>query len=136
MNAKSLTDQMKILGARIEKYRLLKDVTQADLAEDAGVGERTLRRLESGEGGTIETMMRVTGALGISDSFADLIPDHDVRPIERARQSKTERARATGTSGKQHPPTRHPDTRGDHGNRQPPNRDKTPPPPNWGDGKK
>ena len=94
---------MRALGERIEKYRLLKNVTQDALAEDAGIGVRTLRRLESGESGTIDTLLRILNALDVPVGLEDLIPDHSVRPIERARQTKKERSRATTQRSKDSP---------------------------------
>jgi transcriptional regulator with XRE-family HTH domain len=91
---------MRALGERIEKYRLLKNITQDALAEDAGIGVRTLRRVESGESGTIDTLLRILNALKLPVGLEDLIPDHNVRPIERARQTKKERIRATTSRGK------------------------------------
>lgn len=121
---------MKSLGERIEKYRLLKNITQADLADDAGIGERTLRRLEAGEGGTIDTLMRVLNALEIPEGLEDLVPDHTIRPIERIRQTKTERSRATTPRAKSTNPMR-----GKQGGRTQIRPEKHAQP-RWGDGKK
>jgi transcriptional regulator with XRE-family HTH domain len=49
MSEQTSINQMRALGERIEKYRLLKNITQDALAEDAGIGVRTLRRVESGD---------------------------------------------------------------------------------------
>lgn len=38
------------IGKKLARFRLSRNITQSKLAEDAGVSERTLRRLESGEG--------------------------------------------------------------------------------------
>ena len=42
------------LGARIANTRLERNLTQADLAKEAGVSKRTVERLESGEVATHE----------------------------------------------------------------------------------
>lgn len=95
MSNQSSINQTRALGERIEKYRLLKNITQDALADDAGIGVRTLRRVEAGESGTIDTLLRILNALDLPVELEDLIPDHTIRPIERARQTKTERSRAT-----------------------------------------
>lgn len=87
----------RVLGERLERFRLLNNLSQAELAKAAGIGVRTLRRLESGEGGNLDTLVRVLMALKLEDNLLSLIPDHSVRPVERIRQSKTERQRASGT---------------------------------------
>ena len=37
------------LGRRIRRYRLQQNLSQADLARDAGLGTRTIRNVESGK---------------------------------------------------------------------------------------
>ena len=90
------TLHIRALGERIERFRLLNDLSQSALSASAGIGERTLRRLESGEGGTIDTLVRVLVVLQLDTNLQALIPDHAVRPIERIRPSKSERQRASG----------------------------------------
>src|ERR1700761_5127890 len=47
-------------------WRKLRGLTQAQLADRAGVGLNTLRRLESGDGSvTLENALRILRALGI-----------------------------------------------------------------------
>lgn len=95
MTVNSSDHYLHILGERLERSRLLRNVPQSDLAKQAGISARTLRRFESGEGGSLESFVRLLMALGLDDNLAVLIPDHSVRPIERVRQAKTERQRAS-----------------------------------------
>jgi len=83
------------LGEQLERNRLLQNVPQSELAIKAGVSTRTLRRLESGEGGSMDSFIRVLMALGLDGNLSALIPDSTVRPMERARKNKTERLRAS-----------------------------------------
>jgi len=82
------------IGARIERLRLSRNITQAELAEDAGISERTQRRLESGAGATLDTLVRVLLALKIHQNLDLLVPDPRVRPIERVRIGGSERQRS------------------------------------------
>lgn len=84
------------LGERLERNRLLQNIAQTDLAKKAGISTRTLRRLESGEGGTLDSFIRLLIALNIDSNLSMLIPDSTIRPMERVRQSKKERKRASG----------------------------------------
>jgi transcriptional regulator with XRE-family HTH domain len=53
-------------GESISVWRKLRGLTQAQLADRAGIGRNTLHRLESGDGGvSSENLMRVLRALGI-----------------------------------------------------------------------
>lgn len=84
------------LGERLERNRLLQNIAQTDLAKKAGISTRTLRRLESGEGGTLDSFIRLLIALNIDSNLSMLIPDSTIRPMERVSQSKKERMRASG----------------------------------------
>ncbi len=61
-----------ILGERLKKQRLLINITQAQLADKAGVGKSTIARVETGQGGTLENIIRIASALGLINELADL----------------------------------------------------------------
>lgn len=87
------------LGRRLERLRLSRNVTQAGLAEAAGVGLRTLKRLEAGEGATAANLLRTLRALELLDGLEHLLPPASApaedAPRERRRAS---RARPDGTA--------------------------------------
>lgn len=68
----SLAETLAALGARAQRLRLLRNLTQRELATNAGVGLKALRRLESKGEGTLETALRVAVALGVQDAFGGL----------------------------------------------------------------
>ena len=68
----SLADSLKALGLRVQRLRLQRNLTQQDLARNAGVGVKALRRLESMGQGTVENALRVAVALGVQDTFGRL----------------------------------------------------------------
>lgn len=82
------------MGRRLAQLRLASNVTQTDLAERAGIGTRTLARLEAGQGGTIDIMVRVMTALGLTSHLEALLPDPAIRPMERVNLKGHERRRA------------------------------------------
>jgi XRE family aerobic/anaerobic benzoate catabolism transcriptional regulator len=64
-------DFLHLLGKRVRAARNLRSLTRRTLARDAGVSERHLAQLESGEGNvSVVLLRRITTALGIS--LADL----------------------------------------------------------------
>ena len=79
---------------RLESIRLSRNITQARLAEEAGVSTRTIGRLEKGQGVSLDTFIRVMTALGIQQNLEALLPDPTVRPIERVGLKSRERQRA------------------------------------------
>ncbi len=85
------------LCKRLESIRLSRNITQAQLAEEAGVSPRTIGRLEKGQGVSLDTFIRIMMALGIQQSLKALMPDPTVRPIERVGFSARERKRARPT---------------------------------------
>jgi putative transcriptional regulator len=82
------------LCKRLESIRLSRNITQQQLAEEAGVSNRTIRRLEKGQGVSLDTFIRVLSALRIQHSLESLLPDPTVRPIERVGLGQEERKRA------------------------------------------
>ena len=82
------------IGSRLARLRLSRNVTQSMLAEDAGIGVRTLRRLEAGEPSTLDTFLRVALALDLGDAVISAIPKGQIRPIERVSRTGSERQRA------------------------------------------
>ncbi|WP_263732272.1 helix-turn-helix domain-containing protein [Cellulomonas sp. SG140] len=58
---------MNEIGQSIGTWRRLRELTVAEAADRAGVSVSTLQRLEHGQGGTVENLLRVARALGILD---------------------------------------------------------------------
>lgn len=93
------SQQMELdIGQRLARLRLARNVTQADLAEKAGIGVRTLRRLESGDPSTLDTFLRVATALDLEEAILSALPQGDIRPIERVSKKGSERRRASPAS--------------------------------------
>ena len=100
------SDQIEAaLCKRLESIRLSRNITQAQLAEEAGVSPRTIGRLEKGQGVSVDTFIRIMIALGIQQSLEALLPDPTVRPIERVGIGAGERKRARPTQSSNERPT-------------------------------
>jgi transcriptional regulator with XRE-family HTH domain len=66
---------LRELAGNVTTWRKLRGLTQAQLAERAGVSRGTLTRLEGGDGGvSVENLLRILRALGILDSVRALDP--------------------------------------------------------------
>lgn len=87
-----------ILGQRLKTQRLSLNLTQAALAERSGIGISTVARIESGQGGTLDNIIRLAIALGMVNHFAELF---DVLPtsIEDVIAKQNPRLRASNKSG-------------------------------------
>jgi transcriptional regulator with XRE-family HTH domain len=85
------------LGNRLANARLERNLTQAALAEQAGVGKRTVERLESGEVAThLSGFLRVCRALDLLERFDALLPEPKPGPMTQLKLQGRKRQRATG----------------------------------------
>jgi putative transcriptional regulator len=82
------------LCKRLENIRLSRNMTQKQLAAEAGVSPRTIGRLAKGQGVSLDTFIRVLTALGIQQNLEALLPNPTVRPVERVGIGGGERRRA------------------------------------------
>ena len=96
----TLTDDAIVqeIGDRVAAARLLRNLTQADLAHEAGVSKRTVERLEAGEPATrLAALVRVLRALRMLDRLDALLPTADATPMQQLHRRGHARQRATGT---------------------------------------
>ncbi len=101
MNSPSAPDSVALnrLGNRLAALRLALNLTQADVAEQAGVSKRTIERLEAGATATqLSTFLRVCRVLGLQDRLEQLLPEPAVSPVSQLRQQRQTRKRASGVA--------------------------------------
>ena len=82
------------IGRGLAAERLSRNLTQAQLATEAGLSLSTLRRLEDGKNVSLDNLIRVMDALQIAGRLDALTPALDIRPVERVRPAGRERKRA------------------------------------------
>ena len=88
---------LKLLGERLAALRLARNLTQRQLAEQAGLGLRTVQRLELGAAATqLSGFIRVCRVLGLVEHFDTLIPEPVVSPMAQLKLQSRKRKRATG----------------------------------------
>jgi transcriptional regulator with XRE-family HTH domain len=95
----TVTDEgiLRALGKRLTGARLERNLTQAALAEQAGVSKRTVERLESGEVATqLSGFVRVCRVLGLVERFDALVPEATPSPIAQLKLQGRNRKRASG----------------------------------------
>jgi transcriptional regulator with XRE-family HTH domain len=91
---------VRILGERVERYRIAAGQTQAELSEQAGIGKRTLERIEAGRGAELVTLIRVLRALDALDGCERLLPELPASPIERLELRGKQRQRVAHPRGR------------------------------------
>lgn len=96
----SLADDsvLQELGLRLAAARLARDLTQAELAAEAGISKRTLERLETGQAATqLSGFVRVCRALKLLDRLDALIPAATAAsPLAELERKGKRRRRASG----------------------------------------
>lgn len=85
---------MRDLGIRLAQVRLSRNLTQARLAQEAGTSLPSIKRLEAGRNSSLDTLLRVLRALNLGDRILDILPNPNVRPVERVLHQGQERRRA------------------------------------------
>ncbi|MCA1779321.1 MAG: helix-turn-helix domain-containing protein [Xanthomonadaceae bacterium] len=83
------------LGHRLAQVRIDQQLTQAELARKAGVGKRTLERLEAGETTQTRTLFRVLRELDLLKRLEVLLPEPTLRPSQATRKADALPKRAT-----------------------------------------
>lgn len=96
----SLTDQAILteMGVRLARLRIDRGLTQAQLAEAAGVGKRTVERMEAGHSVQLDTLVRLSRVLDLMEGLDRLLPEPGPGPMAllRNKDRRKERQRAAG----------------------------------------
>ncbi len=82
------------LGKRIAQSRINAQLTQAQLAEQAGVSKRTIERIEAGQSAQMLSMIRVFRVLGVLSALDQMISDVGPRPMDLLKLQGRQRQRA------------------------------------------
>lgn len=98
---KEATDEAILgeLGARLAQARLGKNLTQAQLAQQAGVSKRTVERLETGEvAPQLSGFVRICRALDLVERLELLVPEPVASPMAQLKLGGKKRRRASATA--------------------------------------
>lgn len=87
----------EIVGEHLKVRRLSLNLTQAALSEKAGIGISAVARIETGQGGTLDNIIRVAIGLGMINHFSELF-DVVPRNIEDIIAKQSPRLRASNTN--------------------------------------
>lgn len=95
---------LRELGSRLARTRLERNVSQEQLAREAGVAKTTVERVESGREVRLTSLVRILRALGQLDALDRLIPEPLPSPLERVRLQGRRRQRARSSGNKEQRP--------------------------------
>jgi transcriptional regulator with XRE-family HTH domain len=78
-----LTDMAVLgeFGSRLERRRIDAGLTQAELAEEAGISKRTVERIEAGQSTDFVLLLRALRVLKLFEALDQLVPDSPQSPL-------------------------------------------------------
>ena len=88
------------IGQRLAARRVDLQLTQAAVAEQAGIAKRTLERMEAGYSAQLANLVRVLRVLDVMPGLETLVPATGPRPMDLLRRQGRARKRASGKRGK------------------------------------
>jgi transcriptional regulator with XRE-family HTH domain len=93
----SMSDDVVLeeFGARLGRRRIDLQLTQADLAEQAGVSKRTVERIEAGAAAQTLSLVRILRVLGLLEGLDQWLPESGPRPMDLLKLRGKERQRAS-----------------------------------------
>lgn len=95
------TDELEAsLGAQIRAERLRKNMTMQALARASGISVQTLRSLEEGSGGRVESLIRVTRALGRTSWLESFRPSVAISPMQMLKGTRVRLRASKSVSSK------------------------------------
>lgn len=89
------------LGRRLERQRLERNWTQAEMATQAGIGQATVQRAERGQSVQMTSMIKLLRALELLAALDLAVPESIELPIAQLeRQRRRTRRRASKRRGR------------------------------------
>lgn len=83
------------IGGRIMRRRLALQMTQANLAEQAGVAKRTVERIEAGASAQMASLIRIFRVLELLPNLELLLPQNEPSPMDLLKHKGKVRQRAS-----------------------------------------
>lgn len=85
------------LGRRLARCRIDRQLTQAELAHQAGVSKRTVERIEAGASTQMVSVIRISRVLDLIPGLDQWIPQPGLRPMDLiGRKGKTRQRASSG----------------------------------------
>lgn len=104
LSFEELMDDQSVLleiGQRLSQRRVALDLTQAELAKEAGVSKRTVERVEAGESTQSATLIRILRVLQLLANLDTLLPETGPRPMDLLKLRGKPRQRASSKKSRE-----------------------------------
>ncbi len=92
-----MSDQaiLEDIGARLKRRRLDRNLTQQEVADQAGLTRTTIGEFERGASSSTLTLVRILRALGALEELETFLPDAGLSPLQLAKLQGRQRQRAS-----------------------------------------
>ena len=94
------TQLSKRIGEKLKAIRLKRNITQQSLSEAASISLSSVKKVENGEIGAFDTLLRILRTLGMLESISQLFEEEQLSPSEYYemvnKAKKQTRKRAVG----------------------------------------
>jgi transcriptional regulator with XRE-family HTH domain len=94
ITSKTNDEILRELGVRLRTYRLQMNLSQGELAKQAGITRTTVRDVEHGKDFQISTLLKLLRALGRMGDLDVFLPAPSVSPIQLMKHQGKPRQRA------------------------------------------
>ncbi len=98
MELSGLSDRaiLREIGSRLKRRRLEMNLSQEEVAGQAGVARGTVVKIEQGSPSGLLTFIQLLRVLNALEELEMFLPDKGISPIELAKLRGRERQRASG----------------------------------------
>lgn len=96
MNQLTDRDILREIGQRVRQRRLNMNMTQEQLAAQAGLHVQTIKKFEAGKSPTLLTFIQVLRAFGDLQYLDQFMPPPGISPVNLLKLKGKERERASG----------------------------------------
>lgn len=86
------------LGQRLARVRKQQGYSQTRLAQEAGIGVATLRRIEAGKDSQLESWLKLLGALHMTHAINALLPENFNSPMAQVKKGSKRSAKKEGSA--------------------------------------
>ena len=83
------------IGGRLKRRRLNRNLTQQEVADQAGLTRMTVGEFERGASSSMKTLIRILRVLGALEELENFLPDTGPSPLQLAKLQGRQRQRAS-----------------------------------------
>lgn len=92
------TEILKELARRLARVRKVRGYSQTRLAQEAGIGVATLRRIEGGQDSQLATWLKLLKALNMASAIDGMLPENFKSPMAEVHAASSGKRKKSALS--------------------------------------